>query len=94
MYITIPSLMPVITIMLIFEMGKVINDDFDQIFNLYNPAVYDVGDVISTYAYRVGLVDMRYSFSTAIGLFKNVISFSLVLIANSVAKKINEYSIW
>lgn len=92
--ITLPGLTPVITIMLIFDMGKLINDHFDQIFNLYNPAVYSVGDVISTYTYRMGIVEMKYSFSTAVGLFKNIISFTLVVIANSVARKINEYSLW
>lgn len=92
--ITIPSIMPVITIMFIFAVGGIVNDDFDQIFNLYNPAVYKVGDVLSTYTYRVGLVDMKYSFSTAVGLFKNVIAFALVISANAITKRINDYGIW
>ncbi len=93
-YITLPSLIPVVTIMLIFSIGRIINDNFNQIFNLYNPSVYSVGDVISTYAYRMGLVKMQYSSAAAIELFKNIISFSLVVMANSVAKRINEYGIW
>lgn len=93
-HITIPGLMPAITIMFILSVGRIINDDFDQVFNLYSPAVYKVGDVLSTYVYRVGLVDMKYSFATAVGLFKNVIAFILVIIANTVTKKINEYGIW
>jgi len=93
-HITVPSLAPVITIMLIFEMGKIINDNFDQIFNMYNPAVYKVADVISTYTYRVGLVEMKYSMSTAIGLYKNIISFSMIIMANAITKKINDYGIW
>lgn len=93
-YVTIPSLAPVITIMLIFSIGGLINDDFDQIFNLYNPAVYSVGDVLSTYSYRMGLVNMEYSFSTAVGLFKNIISFILIIMANKIANKINDYGIW
>jgi putative aldouronate transport system permease protein len=92
--ITVPSLIPVITIMLIFSAGGIVKDDFDQIFNLYNPAVYSVGDVLSTYTYRVGLVDMRYSFSTAVGLFTNVISFVLIFLTNMVTKKINDYGLW
>lgn len=92
--ITLPSMMPVITIMLIFAVGKIINDNFDQIFNLYNPAVYNVGDVLSTYAYRLGLVQMEYSFSTAIGFFKNLISLVLILSANAIAKRMGEYAIW
>jgi len=93
-HITLPSMMPVITIMLILNVGKLVNDNFDQIFNLYNPAVYKVADVIGTYTYRMGLENMRYSFSTAVGLFRNVISFTLLIIANQVSKKINDYGIW
>ncbi|WP_245954371.1 ABC transporter permease [Paenibacillus flagellatus] len=93
-FITLPAMAPVITIMLIFAIGRLINDDFDQVFNLYNPAVMEVGDVLSTYTYRMGLVNMEYSFATAVGLFKNVIAFALVLTANAAAKKFSEYGLW
>lgn len=93
-YITLPSLVPVITIMLIFAAGSIINDDFDQIFNMYNTAVYSVGDVISTYTYRKGLVGMEYSFATSVGLFKNVLAFLILLTANTIAKKVNDYGLW
>lgn len=93
-YITLPAMAPVITIMLIFAVGRLVNDDFDQVFNLYNNAVMEVGDVLSTYTYRMGLVNMQYSFSTAVGLFKNVIAFVLVLTANALAKRYNEYGLW
>ena len=68
-HVTLPSLAPVITIMVIFAVGNIVNDDFNQVFNLYNPAVYSVGDVLSTYTYRLGLIEMNYSISTAVGLF-------------------------
>ncbi|MCK9478187.1 MAG: ABC transporter permease subunit [Firmicutes bacterium] len=93
-YITLGALMPVITIMLIFAVGKIINDNFDQIFNLMTSPVESVGEVLSTYSYKIGLVKMQYSFSTAMGLFKNVISLLLILFANRVAKKINDYGLW
>ncbi len=93
-YVTLPSLVPVITIMFIFAMGGIINDDFDQIFNLYNEAVYSVGDVISTYNYRIGLISNEYGYSTAVGLFKTVISFVLIILTNYIAKRYNEYGIW
>lgn len=93
-YITLPSLVPVITIMLIFAAGSIINDDFDQIFNLYNTAVYSVGDVVSTYTYRKGLVGMEYSFATTVGLFKNVLAFIILLTANTIARKVNDYGLW
>ena len=93
-HITIPEITPVITIMLILAVGRLINDDFDQVFNLYNTAVYDVGDVLSTYTYRVGLVNLEYSFATAVGLFKNVISVVLIVGTNMICRKINDYGIW
>lgn len=92
--ITIPEITPIITIMLILNIGSLINDDFDQVFNLYNSAVYDVGDVMSTYVYRTGLVNFEYSFATAVGLFKNIISVTLVLSTNAICKRLNEYAIW
>lgn len=93
-HVTLPSIMPVIVIMFIFATGGIINDDFDQVFNLLNAKVMDVGDVISTYTYREGLVRMNYSYATAVGLFKNVVSFSLVVITNAIARKTSEYAIW
>lgn len=93
-YITLPSLVPVITIMLILSIGRMLSDDFEQVMNLYNAAVYRVGDVLSTYTYRTGLVKMRYSVATAVELFKNIIGFTLIITANKVAKRVGEYGIW
>jgi len=93
-HVTLPGLAPVITIMLLLEIGKLLNDDFDQIFNLYNEAVYRVGDVISTFIYRIGLLGVNYSLATAAGLFKNVLALILILGANAITKKINDYGLW
>ena len=93
-YVTLPSLAPVITIMLLLSLRTIVQDDFDQIFNLYNEAVYSVGDVIGTYVYRVGLVELRYGLSTAVGLFRNVVAFALIVGANAVARRIGEYGVW
>ncbi|MNI59851.1 putative multiple-sugar transport system permease YteP [compost metagenome] len=60
---------------------------FDQIFNLYNPAVYEVSDIIDTFVYRTGLTSFQYSFATTVGLFKNVIAFALILLTNYAVKK-------
>ncbi|MCI3926981.1 ABC transporter permease subunit [Paenibacillus sp. TRM 82003] len=94
LHITLPGLAPVVTIMLILSIGKIIQDDFDQVFSLYNPAVYGVGDVLSTYTYRTGIEKIQYSFATAVGLFKNIISLIAVLLANQIAKKVNEHGLW
>ncbi len=93
-HVTLPGLTPVITIMLLLEIGKLLNDDFDQVYNLYNAAVYRVGDVISTYIYRVGLLGVNYSLATAAGLFKNVLALTLILGANAITKRINDYGLW
>lgn len=94
--IIMPSILPVISIVFILNLGGILNAGFDQIFNLYNPMVYKTGDIIDTYVYRVGLVDMEYSFSTAVNLFKNVIGMVLVLITNFIVKRIGdgENALW
>lgn len=95
-YITLPLLMPVISIMLVMSMSGILDAGFDQIFNMYNPKVYDVADIIDTYVYRKGLVDMDYGYATAVGLFKSVIGLVLMLTANALARKIGggDYTLW
>lgn len=93
-FITIPSLFPVMTILFILRLGHVLNAGFDQIFNLYNPIVYEVSDIIDTYVYRVGLIDRQFDFSTAVGLFKNVIGVTLIFGTNSIIKRFSDYGIW
>ena len=93
-YITVPCLIHVMIIMLILAVGRILNAGFDQIFNLYNPAVYEVADILDTYVYRVGLKDMNYSFSAAVGLFKNVVGIILVLGTNRMARWFGEYGLW
>jgi len=93
-HITLPSITTVIIIMMIFSIGNIMNAGFDQVFNLYNPRVYEVGDIIDTYVYRVGLVQMNYSLSTAIGLFKNAIGLTLVLIVNWLANRFGQTGVW
>ena len=88
-HITIPCIMPVITIMLILDLGSIMSAGFDQVFNLYSEAVYSTGDIIDTYVYRIGLVKQQFSYSAAVGLFKNIIGLILVLSSNLVVKKID-----
>lgn len=93
-HVTVPGIMPVITIMLILRVGGILNAGFQQIFLLYSPMVYDVSDVISTHVYRVGLKGMNYSYGTAIGLFKSVIALVFILGTNMFAKKLGQEGIW
>lgn len=93
-YITLPSIMPVVTIMFILRIGNFLNAGFDEIINMYNPAVYSVSDIIDTYAYRVGLVDMNFSYSAAIGLFKNVIGAMMLVITNIITRSTTGEGVW
>ena len=80
--------------MLILATGQLVDDNFDQDFNMYTVAVYSVGDVLSTYMYRKGLQNMEYSSAAALGLFKNALAFAIVMGSNKIAKRINEFGIW
>ena len=97
-YITLASIYPVISMLFILQVGSILNAGFDQIFNLYNPLVYDVSDILDTYVYRKGFgadgSSADYSFSTAVGLFKNVIGFGLVILTNFISKKMSDTGIW
>ena len=93
-HVTIPALAPIITVMFIIESGKILNDSFEQVYNFLTPSTYAVGDVISTFVYRMGIQKMQYSFTTAVDLFKNIISFMLVVMTNYIARKTNDYALW
>ena len=87
-HITIPGILPTIMLISALNLGNILNAGFDQIFALYNPIVYETGDVIDTYVYRVGLLGQQYSFATAIGLLKSVVSFTLLIGANQLSIKL------
>ena len=92
--ITLPLMKPTIVILLIMNCGSILEAGFDQIFNFYNSAVYETGDIIDTYVYRRGIGDMEYSISTAVSIIKNVIGFILVTGTNFIAKRLGEGGIW
>jgi putative aldouronate transport system permease protein len=89
-YITIPTIKSVIVLLLILDIGSIMSAGFDQIFSLYSPMVFSVGDVLDTYIYRHGVTSGQFSYTTAVGLFKNVVSFGLLLLVNFIAKKLGE----
>ncbi len=95
-YVTLPNLVPVITIQLILSMSGIMNAGFDQIFNMSNAAVSEVCDIIDTYVYNLGVQERNYSLSTAVGLFKSVIALVLMLVTNFTAKALNgeSYTLW
>ena len=93
-HITVPSLVPVITVVFILQIGRLLSAGFDQIFNLYHPLVYEVADILDTYEYRVGILRGEFGIGTAVGLFKNVIGVTLLVGANLIIKRYNQYGIW
>jgi putative aldouronate transport system permease protein len=92
--ITLPSLLPTITILLILQMGSLMNVGFEKVMLLYNPRIYDTADVISTFVYRQGILSAQYSFSSAVGLFNSVINCFLVVFANQFSKRFTSNSLW
>ncbi|WP_237086866.1 ABC transporter permease [Paenibacillus ihbetae] len=94
LHITLPGIFPTIVLLGTLSLGNVLNAGFDQVFNLYNPLVYETGDIIDTFVYRMGLINMQYSFATAIGLMKSVISFVLIIISYRLAAKYAGYRIF
>jgi putative aldouronate transport system permease protein len=92
--VTIPSITPTIVILLILRIGQLLSVGYEKTLLLYNPATYETADIISTYVYRVGLLEQNWSYSTAIGLFNSFINFTLLLIANKISRKVSETSLW
>lgn len=93
-HITLPGILPTVILMATLNIGQVLNAGFDQVYNMYSPLVYRTGDIIDTYVYRSGIEGMQYSFATAVGLFKSVISFFLLASAYKLADKFCGYSIF
>ncbi len=93
-YITIPELLPTMVTVFILNMGFFLNAGFDQVFNMMNDSVISVVDILDTYVYRIGLLNMQYSFSTAASLFKGVIGLVLILAAHQGSRKITGKGLW
>ena len=89
-HVTLPSLIPTISMLLILNLGKVLSVGYEKILLLYQPITYEVADVISTYVYRKGLIDADYSFSTAVNLFNSVVNIMFLLASNRISKKMGQ----
>lgn len=93
-HITVPGLLTTIILLATLSLGNVLNAGFEQILNLYNPIVYQSGDIIDTYVYRAGLLEVQYGLATAVGLLKSVVSFVLIAISYSLASRFANYRIF
>lgn len=92
--ITIPMILPTIILMLVLSLGSVLDAGFDQVYNLYSPIVYQTGDIIDTYVYRMGFEQAQYSVGAAVGLFKSLISSLLVGLSYILADRVAGYRIF
>lgn len=93
-YITLPSLVPTMILLGALSLGSILDAGFDQILVLYNPAVYHSGDIIDTFVYRQGLLQMQYSMSAAIGVFKSVVSLLFIALSNWAAARFAGYRLF
>lgn len=93
-HITLPGLSPIIVVLLLLQIGSLLSIGFEQVYLLYNPMVYEVADVISTYTYRLGLEQAQFSATTAIGITQSIVNFILLFGANRAAKKVAGWSMW
>ncbi|MCD9024649.1 ABC transporter permease [Cohnella silvisoli] len=94
LFVTIPSLIPIMIVVATLKLGSVLDANFDQIFPLYNGLVMEKADIIDTYAYRMGLLNLNFSFTAAVGMFKSVVSFVMIVIGYRLAYKLANYRIF
>ena len=93
-HVTLPAIAPTITIKLILAIGNMMSLGYEKTMLLYNPTIYDVADIISTYVYRYGMEGPQYSYASAVGLFNSTVNIILVTAANKISRKVSETSLW
>jgi putative aldouronate transport system permease protein len=93
-HITIPGMRMVIVLLSVLSLGQLLNAGFDQVFNLYSPQVYESGDILDTFVYRIGLLDAQYGVATAVGFFKSIVSFILISVSYFFAYRFAKYRIF
>lgn len=93
-HVTMPGILPTVVLMLILKVGYILNTGFEQVLVFYNSSVYDVADIIQTYVYRLGIGQMNFSLSTAMGLFNSIVAFILIIGSNAISRKVLGRSIW
>ncbi|HEX6685224.1 MAG TPA: ABC transporter permease subunit [Candidatus Limnocylindrales bacterium] len=93
-HITLPGMLPVIVLMGTLSLGNVLNAGFEQVFIMYSPQVYESGDILDTFVYRMGLIDFQYSAATAVGLFKSVVSLFFIATSYFLAYRFARYRIF
>jgi putative aldouronate transport system permease protein len=93
-HITIPNMNMIIVLMMVLSLGNILNAGFDQVYNLYSPQVYDTGDILDTFIYRIGLLDAQFGVATAMGMFKSIVSTIFISTSYFCAWKFADYRIF
>lgn len=93
-HVTLPGIATTVTVMLVLRIGSILSVGYEKIILLYNDATLNTADVISTYVYRKGLLELDWGFSTAVGLFNSVVNCLFLFAANTASRKINDTSLW
>jgi len=94
LHITLPGLIPIITLMTVLSMANILNGGFDQIYNMYNPVVMDTSDILDTFVFRLGIERAQFALSTAAGLFKSVVSLGLISLSYFLADRVAGYRVF
>lgn len=92
--ITLPCIASTVVVVGVLGLSNVLNAGFDQVYNLYNPMVYATGDILDTWVYRMGLVNLQFSLATTAGLLKSVVSFVLIVTSHALAYKLADYRVF
>lgn len=93
-HVTLPALVPVITVQLIMRLGQVMGEGYEKTILLYNESTWEVSDIVSSFVYRRGLVEINYSFGAAVGLFNSLVNVIILTIANTVSRAVSSESLW
>ena len=93
-YINIPGILPTAIVLLILNLGQVMNVGFEKVFLMQNDLNISTSNVISTYVYNIGLLGSQYSFSTAVGLFNSIINFILLIAVNKISREVTDVGLW
>jgi len=92
--VTLPSITPTISIMLVLNLGRILSVGHERVLLLYNGAIFETADVISTFVFRRGIMGNDFSFATAIGLFESLIGLVFIITANKISNLISENGLW
>lgn len=94
LHVTLPGISSTIVVLLILRLGQIMGVGYEKTILMYSPATYETADIISSYVYRVGLLDADYAYSTAINLFNSLVNLVVLLLANQVSRRVGEMSLW